>query len=127
MPRGRGTARKASTGTTETGNQPPVNGLQDKGSLYLFFLTLTSSDTDCTFAENDASLRRSDCAQKGKGGHLERLQVVSDVVQQTSTRKRKTGQLDIPDAVPANPMAPKPKTKKRRTANVSAAQPLRAG
>ena len=37
MPRGRGTGRKASTGRTETGNQPPVNGLQDKGSLYLFF------------------------------------------------------------------------------------------
>jgi hypothetical protein len=61
--------------------------------------------------------RRSDRAQKGQGGHLERLQAVSEAVQQMGTRKRRAGPLNsIPEAVPDNPMAPQPKTKKRRTA-----------
>ena len=72
------------------------------------------------FEENNYP-RRSDRANKGQGGALERMQADSDAIHAgQSTRKRKrTHVQNIPESAVANPMAPVPaKRTRQRKADV---------
>jgi hypothetical protein len=90
-----------------------VEPSQNKGEISPGYISLTYR----LFSENESNVRRSERVPKGKTG-VERLQLVSDLVSQPATKKRRGAPIEaIPDSTEPNPMAPAQEKTKRRRGN----------